>query len=118
MTARISDVATTASPTPALLASGTEFDWLEFLYGIGQGPVPTSRWGMNQIFDAYVVACGTPTAPATCTGKLVSWTGSMAPVAASLRDASQSQATLGRVTQAAADRFRQLGDEFGISELP
>jgi len=107
------------SPTPALLASGTEFDWLEFLYGIGQGSVATSRWGMSEIFDAYVVACGTPSAPLTCRGKLVSWTGSTsAPVAASLRDASQSLATLGRVSQPAAARFRQLGDDFGISELP
>lgn len=104
-----------ASPSDALLASGTEFDWLEFLYGIGQNATPAARWSMQDVFNAYVVACGdnTPANAQRCTGGNVSWAGST--TAKSLRDGA---AGLKGASSAATLAFQAAGNTFGISNTP
>ncbi|HTQ05407.1 MAG TPA: hypothetical protein VMI54_16200 [Polyangiaceae bacterium] len=110
-------------PSTGLLTDGTEYDWLEFLYGIGQNSTPALRWNMQEIFDAYVLACGgaiDADHAAPCSHLDVSWAGDTTgktPVF-SLRDGAQTLVSSGEVSQAAADRFRQLGDDFGISNTP
>jgi hypothetical protein len=78
-----------------------------------------ARSTRQDIFNAYVFACGSGGVAATRENRKVSWAGAPAPSAsAALRDGAQTLATQGFVTQAAADRFRQLGDEFGIIAIP
>jgi hypothetical protein len=99
-----------------LLAFGTEFDWLQFLYGINNETSAGQRWSMSDVFDAYVSTCGGSAAtPASCTDRQVSWAGGGSNF--SLVSGVQSLATLGFKTQAATDRFQQLGDSFGVSNV-
>jgi hypothetical protein len=105
------------------LTFGTEYDWLQFLYGIGENAAPDTRWSMSNVFDAYITACGTNYTPdlyASCEEKRVSWAGNNDPMAFaySLVGGAQGLVTGGYRSQAAADRFRQVGDEFGVSNLP
>jgi hypothetical protein len=102
------------SSSPDLLASGVEWDWVEFLYGINNLTAATERWSVVDIFDAYRAACGG--SPATCSGKKVSWVGGSGH--ASLLGGVNSLAATGLKDPAAAIQFGQSGDTFGVSNLP
>ncbi len=108
---------TDAASSPDLLASGTEWDWIEFFYAINNLASPDERWHTVNIFDAYLSACGgSATTPAPCTNVKVSWAGSADH--ASLVGGVNSLATEGFKSPAAALAFHQKGDDFGVSNLP
>ncbi|MGK3958976.1 hypothetical protein WMF38_38705 [Sorangium sp. So ce118] len=103
--------------SPDLLSFGTEFDWLEFLYGVDSHSSLPERWTMEDLFNAYIVACGGSTSTAErCTGMRVSWDGG--PDHVSLLAGADALAAGGFKSQAAAERFEALGDDFGVSNLP
>jgi hypothetical protein len=97
-----------------VLASGTELDWIGFLYGINQLPAG-STWQIGNIFDAYLLACGdgTVAGAAVCSGRQVSWAGDM--THKSLTAGVSGLLAEGLQTQSAADEFVRAGDRFGVS---
>lgn len=107
-----------AQSSPDLLAFGTEFDWLQFLYGVSNAAIPTQRWSTAQLFDAYVLACGDGTVAgvAECEDKRVSWKGSA--THKSLSAGAVLMAAAGFHSQAATDQFLLSGDTFGVSDKP
>jgi len=106
-----------AQSSPDLLASGVEWDWVEFFYGINNLMDANQRWNLVDIFDAYRSACGgSATTMAVCRGSAVSWVGG--PNHASLVGAVVSMAQQGLKTAAARDAFVASGNDFGVSNLP
>ncbi|WP_437587964.1 hypothetical protein [Sorangium sp. So ce1000] len=103
--------------SPDLLSFGTEYDWLEFLYGVDSHPSPTERWKMKDIFNAYVAACSESAQNiSTCTDKRVSWDGGLGHE--SLLEGVALLVAEGFKTQPAADRFERVGEDFGVSDVP
>ncbi|MGK4003563.1 hypothetical protein WMF31_13115 [Sorangium sp. So ce1036] len=105
------------SSSADLLSFGTEYDWLEFLYRIDNHPISAERWRMKDIFNAYIAACSESAENIqACTDKRVSWDGGLDHE--SLLDGVALLVTEGFKTPEAAENFENLGDEFGVSDVP
>ncbi|WP_438039397.1 hypothetical protein [Sorangium sp. So ce128] len=105
------------SSSPDLLSFGTEYDWLEFLYGVDNHPTPELRWRMKDLFNAYLAACSESAENIeSCKGKRVSWNGGLGHE--SLLGGVALLVTEGFKTQPAADRFEVVGADLGVSDEP
>lgn len=114
-----------ADPTfsPDVLASGVEWDWVQFLYAVNNDADSVARFSVTEIFNSYLAACGSGTSLTSCNGQKVSWAGSMDHFSLLTGVNALAQAPLNAIvgvgkSPVAAAKLEQLADAFGVSTQP
>lgn len=105
-----------SSSSPDLLAYGTEYDWLEFLYAINNAANASERWSMTDIFDAYGSACADGASTWSACSVNVSWSGGNG--YKSLTVGVKGLSDHGYVSRDAFNYFNSAGDAYGVSNKP